>query len=119
MSDKTLAVIKPDAVKAGNADEIKQLIELHGFTIIIQQKFQVCARKHRCSPVVRILHSRTLPKACGRIPFGNNIEAAAHVSQARNLDAPNAFPHSSPGTVPRSSTRSMWASRSFPGSLIS
>eukprot|EP00200_Dunaliella_tertiolecta_P006160 CAMPEP_0202341414 /NCGR_PEP_ID=MMETSP1126-20121109/2423_1 /ASSEMBLY_ACC=CAM_ASM_000457 /TAXON_ID=3047 /ORGANISM="Dunaliella tertiolecta, Strain CCMP1320" /LENGTH=291 /DNA_ID=CAMNT_0048932235 /DNA_START=1 /DNA_END=874 /DNA_ORIENTATION=+ len=41
MSDKTLAVIKPDAVKAGNADEIKQLIELHGFTIIIQQKFQL------------------------------------------------------------------------------
>jgi nucleoside diphosphate kinase len=38
----TLALIKPDAVKAGNADEIKQLIELHGFTIIIQQKFQVC-----------------------------------------------------------------------------
>jgi len=42
MAQFTLAVIKPDAVRAGNAEEIKQLIELHGFTIIIQQKFQVC-----------------------------------------------------------------------------
>lgn len=39
--EKTLALIKPDAVKAGKADEIKQLIELHGFTIVAQQKLQL------------------------------------------------------------------------------
>mmetsp|Transcript_70097 Transcript_70097/g.222179 ORF Transcript_70097/g.222179 Transcript_70097/m.222179 type:complete len:409 (-) Transcript_70097:176-1402(-) len=32
--DKTLALIKPDAVKAGNAGSIKQLIEANGFTIV-------------------------------------------------------------------------------------
>lgn len=55
MSDKTLAVIKPDAVKAGFAEEIKQLIELHGFTIIIQQKFQVCVS---CQEVLSMLLRR-------------------------------------------------------------
>lgn len=39
--EKTLALIKPDAVRAGKAEEIKQLIELHGFTIVAQQKLQV------------------------------------------------------------------------------
>lgn len=39
--ERTLALIKPDAVRAGKAEEIKQLIELHGFTIIAQQKIQV------------------------------------------------------------------------------
>lgn len=37
----TFAMIKPDAVRKGKAQEIKQLIELHGFTIITQQKLQV------------------------------------------------------------------------------
>lgn len=38
---KTLALIKPNVVPE-DAAEIKQLIEIHGFTIIVQQKFQVC-----------------------------------------------------------------------------
>ena len=37
----TLALIKPDAVRHGKSEEIKQLIQLHGFTIIAQQKMQV------------------------------------------------------------------------------
>lgn len=40
---RTLALIKPDAVRAGKAEEIKQLIEIHGFTIVAQQKLQVGA----------------------------------------------------------------------------
>lgn len=39
--EKTYAMIKPDAVRAGKAEEIKQLIELNGFTIVAQQKLQV------------------------------------------------------------------------------
>jgi nucleoside diphosphate kinase len=45
--ERTLALIKPDAVRAGKAEEIKQLIELHGFTIIAQQKVQVRGCKGR------------------------------------------------------------------------
>ncbi|MEW5308831.1 MAG: hypothetical protein WDW38_000761 [Sanguina aurantia] len=37
----TLAMIKPDAVRAGKAEEIKQLILLSGFTIIAEQKIQL------------------------------------------------------------------------------
>ncbi len=44
----TLAMIKPDAVKNGKAQEIKQLIEIHGFTIIAQQKLQVWRGAGRC-----------------------------------------------------------------------
>ncbi len=39
----TFALIKPDAVRAGKAQEIKQLVEIHGFTIIAQEKLQVGA----------------------------------------------------------------------------
>lgn len=39
--EKTFALIKPDAVRAGKAQEIMQLIELNGFTIIAKQKLQV------------------------------------------------------------------------------
>ena len=39
---KTLALIKPNVVPE-DVKEIEQLIELHGFTVIVQQKFQVCA----------------------------------------------------------------------------
>ena len=39
--ESTLAMIKPDAVKAGKAEEICQLIELAGFTIVAKQKLQV------------------------------------------------------------------------------
>ena len=38
---KTLALIKPDAVAAGRASEIMQIIELSGFTIIAQEHLQV------------------------------------------------------------------------------
>lgn len=39
--ERTLALIKPDAVANGNASEIKQLIELRGFTIIEARHLQV------------------------------------------------------------------------------
>lgn len=39
--EKTYAMIKPDAVAAGKAEEICQLIEVHGFTIVSRQKLQV------------------------------------------------------------------------------
>ena len=41
--EKTFAMIKPDAVKAGKAEEICQLIEVHGFVIIVKSKLQVTA----------------------------------------------------------------------------
>jgi len=40
-SNRTLAIIKLDAVAAGKADEILHLAELCGFTIIQQQRVQV------------------------------------------------------------------------------
>ena len=39
--EKTYAMIKPDALRAGKAEEICQLIEVHGFTILAKQKLQV------------------------------------------------------------------------------
>jgi hypothetical protein len=38
---KTFAMIKPDAVAAGRASEIMQIIELSGFTIIAKEHLQV------------------------------------------------------------------------------
>lgn len=39
--DYTLALIKPDAVRAGKASEIQQLIEMSGFLIIAKRQLQV------------------------------------------------------------------------------
>jgi hypothetical protein len=39
----TLALIKPDAVRAGKALEIQQLIEMSGFMIITKKQLQVNA----------------------------------------------------------------------------
>lgn len=39
--EKTLAIIKPDAVAAGNTGEIIKLIELNGFTIVHMEKKQL------------------------------------------------------------------------------
>ena len=38
----TFAIIKPDAVKAGKAEEVKGRITGAGFTIVAQQEQQVC-----------------------------------------------------------------------------
>jgi hypothetical protein len=38
---RTLAIVKPDAVAAGKAEEILHLAELAGFTVIQQQRLQV------------------------------------------------------------------------------
>jgi hypothetical protein len=40
----TLAIVKPDAVAAGKADEMLHLAELSGFTVIQQQRLQVGGR---------------------------------------------------------------------------
>lgn len=60
---KTLALIKPDAVKAGNAEEIKQLIELHGFNIVAQQKMQVWLVR---VAIAHVKELSTVVKAMGR-----------------------------------------------------
>lgn len=38
---RTLALIKPDAVAAGQAEEIMLLLELHGFTILEKRCLKV------------------------------------------------------------------------------
>ncbi|KAL3148410.1 50S ribosomal protein L3 [Trebouxia sp. C0009 RCD-2024] len=43
--EKTYAMIKPDALRAGKAEEICQLIEVHGFTIIAKQKLQLTPQR--------------------------------------------------------------------------
>lgn len=48
--EKTLALIKPDAVAAGKAEEIMHLIEVKGFTIVAKQKMQVSDRAALTSP---------------------------------------------------------------------
>lgn len=42
--EKTLAIIKPDAVTAGFTGEIIKLIELNGFVIVRMEKKQLAAR---------------------------------------------------------------------------
>ena len=42
----TLAMIKPDAVKAGKAAEIQQLMQLFGFSIITKKQIQVRSTQH-------------------------------------------------------------------------
>lgn len=37
----TLALIKPDAFKAGKAAEMQQLIQLHDFNIVARKQLQV------------------------------------------------------------------------------
>lgn len=37
----TLAMIKPDAVKAGKQAEMQQLMQLNGFTIVARKQLQV------------------------------------------------------------------------------
>lgn len=39
--ERTLALLKPDAVAAGHASELMQLIDLRGFTIIAKKKLQL------------------------------------------------------------------------------
>jgi nucleoside-diphosphate kinase len=39
--ERTFALIKPDAVAAGKVDDIMQLAELAGFTIVAKQQLQV------------------------------------------------------------------------------
>lgn len=39
--EKTFALIKPDAVRAGVADEITNLTELAGFKVVVKKKFLV------------------------------------------------------------------------------
>lgn len=42
----TLALVKPDAVRAGKAPEIQQLIEMSGFLIIAKRQLQVKPAQH-------------------------------------------------------------------------
>lgn len=44
----TLALIKPDAVKAGKAAEMMQLMQLHDFSIIAKKQLQVCKAVSCC-----------------------------------------------------------------------
>lgn len=69
----TLAMIKPDAVRAGKAEEIKQLILLSGFTIIAEQKIQV--RDHGCEGNVC---SGTRVTTGDQCPRPNEMDACSH-----------------------------------------
>lgn len=52
--ERTLAMVKPDAVAAGAADEILHLAELAGFTVIQKRQMQVrCAAEGACSKGAR------------------------------------------------------------------
>ena len=58
---KTLALIKPDAVASGRASEIMQIIELSGFTIIAKEHLQVRhggGRRRRVAPAPQLLRMR-------------------------------------------------------------
>jgi hypothetical protein len=48
---RTLSIIKPDAVAAGNEDNIKQAILDHGFKIVAEKKIQL-TKKQVCSKVL-------------------------------------------------------------------
>ena len=66
--EKTYAMIKPDAVAAGKAEEICQLIEVHGFTIVSRQKLQVQIVCEGPSGAVALYHTSVFPYAldiCG------------------------------------------------------
>ncbi len=45
MTERTFAIIKPDAVKAGNADKIIEMIKGNGFTILDQRQEQLTREK--------------------------------------------------------------------------
>jgi nucleoside-diphosphate kinase len=45
MSEKTFAMIKPDAVKAGNTGAIIEIIERNGFNIVRMEKMQLTKEK--------------------------------------------------------------------------
>lgn len=45
MKEKTFAMIKPDAVKAGNTGKIIAMIEDHGFTIVRMEKTHLSTKK--------------------------------------------------------------------------
>ena len=61
--EKTFALIKPDAVKNGYADEITNLAELFGFKIVAKKKFM--ARPPSAFPAAAFPH---VP-ACSCKPF--------------------------------------------------
>lgn len=70
---RTLAIIKPDAVAAGKAEEILHLAELAGFTVIQQQRTQVIAPH---APTYHVLQhrARTAAKgACARTPLQHTV----------------------------------------------
>ena len=46
LMEKTLALIKPDAVKAGHAHDILRWIERDGFSILRRKELQVSAAHH-------------------------------------------------------------------------
>ena len=94
--EKTYAMIKPDALRAGKAEEICQLIEVHGFTIIAKQKLQVChctaplssARRRRCkckASSETLLH---LLKVCLKLETTHLAQCVAlHVASLYNTTA--------------------------------
>lgn len=69
---RTLALIKPDAVAEGRADEIMHLAELEGFTVVVQAKIQVwhsapCANcGAAAAPPVHRQQDHTMPRALTR-----------------------------------------------------
>jgi hypothetical protein len=64
---RTLAIIKPDAVAAGNEDNIKQAILDHGFKIVAEKKIQL-TKKQVCSEVpLNLLRLKTTVSLSGHL----------------------------------------------------
>lgn len=58
---RTLAIVKPDAVAAGKADEILHLAELAGFTVIQKRQLTVRMRAHAGTPHAGAPHAAARP----------------------------------------------------------
>lgn len=61
--EHTLAMIKPDAVSAGKADEIQLLAEMHGFTVVRKRTMQACGTLRRKA---RVAACERISAYCGR-----------------------------------------------------
>ena len=53
-TQRTYAMIKPDAVKAGKVDEMQSLIKAAGFKIIKQKQMTLSKSTVRCVPFCRL-----------------------------------------------------------------
>lgn len=62
---RTLALVKPDAVRLGRALDIRQRAELEGFTVLAQERIQARAqRRQGCQSTFFVMYADSCPKLC-------------------------------------------------------